>query len=285
MKLQYLFKTSIVLFISCLAFGQTEIFNDKFRQLEEWLPTPNAYRTASGAPGYKYWQQRASYSMKLTLNDETQSLTGNEIITYTNNSTDSLRYLWLQLDQNRFEKDSDGNLTSTAPNMTRGSFRSLKYQKIIDSFDPGFKIDAIKDAKGKAMKYTIVKTMMRIDLDSALAPGATMKFSVDWHFHIVDQKLLGGRGGYEYFKDDGNYLYEIAQFFPRMAAYTDVNGWQHKQFLGAGEFTVDFGNYDVEITVPADHIVASTGVLQNPKKVLTSTQRKRLKKPRLLIVL
>lgn len=249
--------------------------SDKFRQLDEILPTPNEQRTASGAPGSRYWQQRADYAIDVELDDVNQRITGSETVTYHNNSPDTLTYLWLQLDQNIWAKDSDTLKTQTAPGMERLPF-SVVENLVNRNFDGGYKITAVRDAKGAPLAYTIVKTMMRVDLKTPLAPGQLVTFGVDWNYNINDQRKIGGRTGYEYFPQDGNYLYEIAQWFPRMAAYNDVNGWQHKQFLGAGEFTLEFGDYRVRITVPEDHIVASTGVLQNPQQVLTSTQRQRL---------
>ncbi|HEY0005564.1 MAG TPA: M1 family metallopeptidase [Pyrinomonadaceae bacterium] len=249
--------------------------SDKFRQLEEILPTPNEYRTASGAPGHRYWQQRADYAIDVELDDTSQRIIGKESITYYNQSPDTLNYLWLQLDQNIFAKDSDTYKTQTAPSFERIPFQAVE-NLVKRDFDGGHKITAVRDAKGAPLPFTVVKTMMRIDLREPLAPGQQVIFSVDWNYNITDQRKLGGRSGYEYFPQDGNYLYEIAQWFPRMAAYNDVSGWQHKQFLGAGEFTLEFGNYTVRITAPDDHIVASTGVLQNPEQVLTRTQRERL---------
>ncbi len=262
---------------------QSKEFDDKFRQLDELLPTPNSYRTASGAPGHKYWQQRADYNIKVTLDDKKQRLSASEKITYYNRSPDQLTYLWLQLDQNRFKRDSDFKLTNTADVETtsskknRTTYKSFRTLVESDQFDGGYLIKRVASTSGKPLHYVINKTMMRIDLPKPLKPGAKFSFYIDWDYQIREQKVLGGRAGYEYFKKDGNYLYEIAQWFPRMAAYYDVYGWQNKQFLGRGEFTLEFGDYDVEITVPADHVVGATGVLQNPNKVLTSTQRKRLK--------
>ena len=140
-------------------------------------------------------------------------------------------------------------------------------------FDGGHKIQAVKDASGNDISYTINRTMMRVDITEPLKPGENVTFSVDWYYNINDRNLMGGRGGYEYFPGDGNYLYTITQWFPRMAVYDDHNGWQHKQFLGRGEFALTFGDYEVEITVPSDHIVASTGTLQNPGEVLTEEQQ------------
>lgn len=261
---------------------------DKFRQLEEILPTPNEYRAASGAPGHRYWQQKVDYDMKIEIDDLNQRCIGSEKITYKNNSPDTLTYLWLQLDQNIFEPGSDSQLTMTGPDMTRLSYESaLTFMR--DPFPGGYKIASVKDATGAPLPYTVVKTMMRIDLKKPLAPGESTSFSVDWSFNIVNAKKTRARSGYEYFPEDKNYIYEMAQFFPRLAAYYDVYGWQHKQFLGSGEFTLEFGDYKVAITVPDDHIVASTGVLQNPLQVLTAAQRARLaeaekaKKPVLIV--
>jgi len=263
-------------------------FDDKFRQLDELLPTPNTIRTASGAPGHAYWQQRADYTIRATLDESRRALQGAGTITYYNNSPDSLKYLWLQLDQNIYAQGSDARQTATLPSrqawagataqtgLKYDGLRSLLEQR---TFPGGFDILAVKDSGGRALPYTINKTMMRIDLPQPLKPGARVTFSVDWRYNINEQKVLGGRSGYEKF-DDKNDLFEIAQWFPRMAAYYDVYGWQHKQFLGAGEFTLEFGDYDVRITTPADHIVASTGELQNPGEVLSATQRQRLEQAR-----
>ncbi|MBC5775582.1 M1 family metallopeptidase [Pontibacter sp. KCTC 32443] len=254
--------------------AQSNTDQSKFKQLQQELPTPNTYRSASGAPGHQYWQQRADYNIKVELNDENQSITGSETITYTNNSPDVLTYLWLQLDQNIFEPNSMANSTRTGNLNEKMSLQAVEYMTR-EEFDGGFKIKAVKDRNGKALKYTVNNTMMRVDLPTDLKPKQSFTFSIDWNHNINDQKALGGRSGYEYFPADGNYLYEMAQWFPRMAVYDDVNGWQHKQFLGSGEFALPFGDYKVSITVPADHIVGSTGELQNASQVLTSTQQKR----------
>ncbi len=253
-------------------------FNDKFRQLDELLPTPNTYRTASGAPGHEYWQQKVDYKIKITLDDKTQQLTGSESIHYQNNSPDTLRYLWLQLDQNVRNKNSDTNLTRTAPNKDKITFKSFRNMIKAPVFNGGYNISKLTDNKGKALHYVINNTMMRVDLAQPLKSGDSVQLNINWHYQLHEQKVLGGRSGYEYFKKDDNYLYEIASWYPRAAAYYDVMGWQNKQFLGNGEFTLEFGDYDVSITVPADHIVAATGVLQNAKNVLTKIQRQRLKK-------
>lgn len=255
------------------------IESDRFRQLEEILPTPNEYRAASGAPGHRYWQQRADYTIRVELDDARQRITGSETITYYNNSPDTLTYLWVQLDQNIFARDSDAQLTRTAPSLERVPFSALDTLAQRD-FEGGYRITSVRDGRGQPMRHTIVRTMMRIDLPQPLAPGANTQFSIDWNYNINDARRIGGRTGYEFFPRDNNYIYEIAQWFPRMAAYNDVSGWQHKQFLGSGEFTLEFGNYRVSITAPDDHIVASTGVLQNPNDVLTAAQRERLARAR-----
>jgi hypothetical protein len=250
--------------------------DDKFRQLEEILPTPNTYRTGSGSPGHQYWQQRADYSIDVELDDQNQRIVGTETVTYRNNSPDTLTYLWLQLDQNIFEKGSDAAMSQAAPALDRVEFEQLDSMLARREFDGGMKIGSVKDARGQNLPYTVVKTMMRIDLREPLASGAATTFSVAWSYNINDARRIRARSGYEFFPKDGNYLYTIAQWFPRMAPYTDVNGWQHKQFLGSGEFALEFGDYSVRITAPSDHVVASTGVLQNPEQVLTRAQRDRL---------
>jgi len=263
------------------AHGQSKSHpSDKFRQLEEILPTPTEYRAASGAPGSRYWQQRADYQIDVELDDARQRITGREKVTYYNNSPDTLTYLWLQLDQNLFAKDSDTVKTQTAPDFSRIPYATIDNLLARTDFDGGNKIASVRDAAGAPLPFVINKTMMRVDLKAPLASGQSTVFSIDWSYNINDAKRLGGRSGYEYFPQDKNYIYEIAQWFPRMAAYTDVSGWQHKQFLGSGEFTLEFGNYNVRITAPDDHIVAATGVLQNPNQVLTSAQRQRLDQAR-----
>ncbi len=267
-----------------------EPFDDKFRQLDELLPTPTTIRTASGAPGHAYWQQRADYAIRATLDESKRAISGTETITYHNNSPDTLSYLWVQLDQNIYKRDSDARMTATVPSRdawakARGPEDGYKFDALRSvleksTFDGGFRIAAVKDGSGRPLHVVINRTMMRIDLPQPLKPGAKVAFSIDWSYNINEQKVLGGRSGYEKFDEDKNDLFEIAQWFPRMAAYYDVTGWQHKQFLGTGEFTLEFGDYDVQLTVPADHIVASTGELQNPGDVLTAAQRQRLEQAR-----
>jgi hypothetical protein len=254
----------------------------KFEQLDQQLPTPNEYRSASGAPGAKYWQQQADYIINAELNDQNQSITGSEVITYHNNSTDVLSYLWLQLDQNINAKGN--NTLKTANSSVRDSIDTKSMAATVDlyDFDGGFKIKSVKDASGKTLNYTINQTMMRIDLPKTLGAGQKMSFSVEWSFNINDRMKNmtpnDGRSGMEYFPEEDNYLYIIAQWFPRMCVYDDVVGWQNKQFLGQGEFTLAFGNYEVNLTVPADHIVGGTGMVQNLKEVLTAEQYARFEK-------
>ncbi len=249
---------------------------DYFKQLDEIWPTPNNLRRPSGTPGREYWQQQADYVIAAELDDEKQALTGKATITYHNNSPDDLTYLWMQLDQNRYESDSHDWLSQTAPDMPGLSYQGLKGVLFRDGFQGGMKITAVRGADGNPLRHTLVHTMLRLDLRKPLRPKQKFTFSIDWNYRVTDAKALRVRGGYEYFEKDKNCLYAIAQWYPRMCAYTDVHGWQNKQTLGS-EFTVEFGNFEVHLTVPDDHIVAATGELQNPAKVLTELQRKRLK--------
>jgi len=254
--------------------AQENLNESKFRQLYDLLPTPNVYRTAAGAPGHAYYQNRADYVMDITLNDETQRIDGEETITYHNNSPDILSYLWLQLDQNMRAQDSDTRKTNTGTLNETMSYEEV--QEFISVLDRGFHIESVTDENGNNLRYVINNTMMRVDPPSPIQPGGTYTFKVKWWYNINNRLKEGGRSGYEYFEEDDNYLYTIAQFFPRMCVYNEVEGWQNKQFLGRGEFTLPFGNYRVNLTVPSDHIVGATGVLQNPKSVLSSDQRKRM---------
>lgn len=253
---------------------------DKFRQLDEVLSTPTDVRTASGAPGARYWQQRADYEIDVELNDDDQSIHGSERVVYTNNSPDPLSYVWLQVDNNLLTPGSDAHLSATAPELDRAEVQMMRSILEAQSFDGGAKIHEVADERGAPLPFSVVKTMMRIDLPEPLAPGGRFSFRVRWSCAINDAKVLRARTGYEHFPEDGNYIYEIAHWFPRLAAYTDVNGWQHKQFLGQGEFTLEFGDYLVRITVPDDHIVGATGVLQNPEEALSPEQMERLSQAR-----
>ena len=266
-----------VAFFNAFAQPQVNPWNDKFRQMgPDEMATPNTYRTASGAPGTDYWQQQVDYKMKIRLDDDIQKIHGEETITYHNNSPDVLYYLWIQLDQNIYAKD---NNTAKIEQMKISD--QMQTNDLIDLypwFDGGFKLDKVADAAGKDLPYIVNQTMMRIDLPKPIQPGQSYSFQINWNYNINDRMRLGGRSGYEYFDTDKNYLYTIAQYYPRLVAYMDYSGWQHKQFLGSGEFTLDFGNYEVALTVPSDHIVAASGVLQNPKDVLTADQLSRYNK-------
>ena len=246
----------------------------RFEQLERMLRDPSVYRTASGAPGPQYWQQRADYKIEAELDDENQRLTGAETITYYNNSPDPLDYLWLQLDENVRHPDNDSYKFNPSSINQRMSYRQIDGLDGHDN-DWGFHIMEVKDARGADMAYTINQTMMRIDLKSTLKPGDKISFSVKWWYNTTPRSQSGARGGHEYFPGDDNYIYTITGWYPRMAVYSDFQGWNNKQFTGRGEFALTFGNYDVKMTVPADHVVGSTGVLSNAKSVLTSEQLKR----------
>lgn len=273
--------SSLILILGSVVrlFGQYETPDrNKFGQLEQMLPTPNTYRAASGAPGAAYWQQQADYNIQVRLDDTKQALYGEETVTYHNNSPDELAYLWLQLDQNIWDKDSDTYKVNSNGISDKMSASDLQAMISGRTFDGGYKLDFVQDLNGKTLPYTVNKTMMRIDLPKPLKKGEVFSFRVKWRFNINDRLKIGGRSGYEYFKEDDNYLYTIAQFFPRMCDYNDVYGWQNKQFLGAGEFTLPFGNYEVSINVPADHLVAATGMISNVKEVMSAEQQNRFEK-------
>ncbi|WP_299569091.1 M1 family metallopeptidase [uncultured Shewanella sp.] len=270
-------------------------FEDKFRQLEESHPTPNDYRNAAGEPGKDYWQQQVDYKIDVALDETKRRIAGSETITYHNNSPYTLKYLWLQLEQNRFSPDSIAERSSTFSGLGNNASASakaqdkapakinlstLRRQQFMQDVELGYQLSNITDAKGKALKYVINGAQMRIDLPQPLKPNQTTKVNIDFAFNILEEDAVGARSGYEHFPDDkrkgGNDIFLLAQWFPRVSSYSDYEAWHNKEFLGRGEFTLEFGNYDVKMTVPTDHIVAATGVLQNPKKVLSKTQRKRL---------
>ena len=269
-------------------------FEDRFRQLDEVLPTANSYRTAGGEPGHAYWQQKVSYEIDARLIENSRRIEASARITYTNNSPDTMRFLWLQLDQNRFRTDSMAELTQVfADSSRRGpkledrkedkppqiSLDELRRQQFLADNETGYQIIDVRSG-GSEMAHTIVGTLMRVDLSRPLGPGQAVEFTIEFAFNIVEEDAVSARSGYEHFPEDeregGNDIFLLAQWFPRLHAYTDYEGWTNKEFLGRGEFTLEFGDYSVDITVPADHIVSSTGVLQNPADVLTRTQIKRL---------
>jgi hypothetical protein len=246
----------------------------KFQQLYQELPTPNTYRNAAGAPGHEYWQQKADYDMKIEIDDEKQRILGEETITYSNNSPDALTYLWVQLDQNVRALDSDSRKVRADNIKKEMGYNTIKSSWHND-FDGGFKIESVTNKKGDKMNFTINKTMMRIDLKEALKTKGKISFNIKWWYNVNDGATYGGRSGYEHFPEEDNYMYHIAQFYPRMCAYNETDGWQNKQFLGRGEFTLSFGDFTVAITAPADHTIGATGELQNTKDVLNKEQMDR----------
>jgi hypothetical protein len=271
-------------------------FEDKFRQLEEVLPTANIYRNAGGEPGHAYWQQKVSYDINARLLEKARRIEASERISYTNNSPDSLRFLWLQLDQNRFRGDSTAELTQTFADPGRRqakqkdseenktpqiSLDELRRRQFMADHKLGYEILAVRGNSGP-LSHTINGTLMRVDLQRVLEPGQSVEFMVEFAFNILEEDAVSARAGYEHFAEDsregGNDIFLLGQWFPRLHAYTDYEGWTNKEFLGRGEFTLEFGDYSVAITVPADHLVSSTGVLKNPDEVLTATQIKRLEK-------
>ena len=252
---------------------------NKFEQLGTILPTPNEYRTASGAPGPKYWQQRCDYDIKCELDEANLKLTGSEVVTYYNNSPNVLTYLWLQLDENQHSSVKNANYqtgSSMPQQLNAATVEAQEEFKTDNGY--GFNIAKITDIAGAALKYTVNKTMMRVELPVALKPGQKFTFNINWNYKIADRFKYGGRGGYEYFAEDGNYLFTIAQWYPRLCVYSDFQGWQNHQFTGRGEFALTFGNFKVQMTVPADHMVGSTGECQNYAQVLSPTQMARYTK-------
>ena len=299
----------IIVLTPTFLFAQNKNLNyNKFKQLKEEVAPPSVFRTASGAPGHEYYQNEADYEMSITLNDQEQKITGTETIKYHNNSPDKLEYLWVQLDQNKRALNSDSYKIETSsfnPIDKKSVNKVLNYFELQDlgseliyqedtiwnlnertiknmnpEFKGGFNIMKVINKDGKPLSFTIHQTMMRINLEKPLKSKDSFEFSIDWWYNINNRMEIGGRSGYEYFEKDGNYLYTIAQFFPRMCVYNDTEGWQNKQFLGSGEFTLPFGDYDVKITVPSDHVVAATGELVNADEILTPLQLERLEKAR-----
>ena len=279
-------KITLLLFLPALLFAQekpTKVApkqqgkydTNKFSQMYDLLATPNMFRNAAGAPGPAYYQQQADYKIDIELDDKNSKLTGAETITYHNNSPDSLEYLWIQLDQNQAAKDSETPLAESDRMTQTFPAAGFADKFLKKDLERGFNIEAVKDAKGNAMSYTINHTMMRIDLATPLKPGTSISFSIKWFYNINNYQKEGGRSGYELFEKDGNKIYVIAQFYPRMAVYNDVEGWQNMQFWGSGEFALPFGNFDVNITVPADHVMEATGDLMNRSEVFTPAQVKR----------
>lgn len=260
-------------------------FRDAFRQLEgeEW-PTPTDYRAASGAPGHRYWQQKVDYRITARLDEAAKTVTARATITYRNNSPDRLPYLWLLLDQNVFKRDSIAERTRTLTSAEEEvGITALRRIQRYKDWDGGFRLGAVRDASGRDAPHTVVDSLMRLDLPGGLAPGATTSFSIEWSYPIIENRVVGGRDGYECFTEpgeDGDCIFLGAQWFPRLARYTDYEGWHNKAFLGSGEFTLEFGDYDVSLTVPSDHVVSATGEIANAAAVLSAAQRQRLAQAR-----
>jgi hypothetical protein len=285
MKIVFAVVCNVLLFFSALQAQDIQNnpksnHGNKFEQLGTILPTPNEYRSASGAPGPKYWQQRADYKITATLDEANLKLTGKETVTYFNNSPDVLTYIWLQLDENEHDPTVGSvvfNQSGMRSNMNEAALMQIDRRKQLEGH--GTKIEYVTEGVSKKpIPYTINQTMMRIDLPAPLKPGQTFVFNIGWNYKIPDRMGIGGRGGYEFFPEDGNHLFTMTQWFPRLCVYSDFQGWQHKQFTGRGEFALTFGNYDVEVTVPADHLVAATGECQNYTQVLSPAQLQRWQK-------
>ena len=274
-----------IIFSVCLPLGvfaqniqnnPTSNHGNKFEALGTILPTPNIYRSASGAPGQGYWQNRADYDITAYLDEDKRNLKGSETVTYYNNSPDDLDYLWLQLDENQQSSVKNAGYESESTLPKQSNSDRLRISEIPRKDNGyGVNLEKVTDVSGNPLKFTVNKTMMRIDLPKVLKKGEKFVFKIDWNYNIPNRMTMGGRGGYENFPEDGNDLYTMTQWFPRMCVYSDFKGWQHNQFTGRGEFALPFGNYKVSMNVPADHIVAATGTGKNFKDVLTSAQYER----------
>ncbi|MEZ4778421.1 MAG: M1 family metallopeptidase [Flavobacteriaceae bacterium] len=248
--------------------------NNRFKQLYEEFSTPNMYRSPNGAPGPNYYQQQADYVMNIELDDKNSKIYGEETITYTNNSPDALEYLWVQLDQNVRARDSKTPLIEPSGAFPAETTADFVGKYMGEGFDGGFKIDWVKDVNGKPLPHTVNRTMMRVEMPKHLKTGEKFSFSIKWWYNIPDHTIDRARSGYEVF-EDGNKGYVIAQFYPRMCVYSDVEGWQNSQFWGRDEFALPFGNFDVSITVPSDHTLDGTGVLLNRKEVFSKDMMER----------
>ena len=254
-------------------------FEDKFRQLDEVFPSPNLSRPATGEPGPMYWQQRADYKIQIKLNEDTRSVKGSETITYTNNSPLTLKYIWLQLDQNIFAKESINNLTRPwGGGDSSVDFSTLRRQNFMDKFEGGFQELSIK-INNKSPDTNLVGTHIRINLEQPLKPGESTSLDIEWAYALVEENAVRARNGYETF-EDGNDIFLMAQWYPRVTVFSDYEGWHNKEFIGNGEFTLEFGDFEVDISVPSDHVVSATGVLLNESDVLSPIQKKRMKQAR-----
>lgn len=273
----------LLMMISIAAFSQSQFYNNpqsnhgnRFEELGFLLPTPNEYRTASGAPGSKYWQQKANYDIDVNLDEPKNYIYGKETVTYFNQSPDALNYLWLQLDENIHNAQSDNNNDNSSKltdHLTNTQLMNFEPGRKLDGY--GVNLTKVNDATGKNLNYTVVKTMMRIDLSAPLLPGEKFVFKINWNYKLNNKTEISGRGGYEFFPEDSNNLYSISQWYPRMAVYSDFKGWQQQQFTGGAEFALMFGDFKVKITSPADHVVAATGECTNLKQMITPAQYNR----------
>lgn len=285
-----------IIFSVCLPLGvfaqniqnnPTSNHGNKFEALGTILPTPNVYRTASGAPGQGYWQNRADYDITAYLDEDKRNLKGSETVTYYNNSPDDLDYLWLQLDENQQSSVKNAGYESESTLPKQSNSDRLRISEIPRKDNGyGVNLEKVTDVSGNPLKFTVNKTMMRIDLPKVLKKGEKFVFKIDWNYNIPNRMTMGGRGGYENFPEDGNDLYTMTQWFPRMCVYSDFKGWQHNQFTGRGEFALPFGNYKVSMNVPADHIVAATGTEKTLKTFLllhNTKDGKKLKTPMILL--
>ena len=271
--------SSVTLFAQNIKNNPGSNHGNGFEQLGTIMPTPNEYRTASGAPGPKYWQQRCDYDIKCKLDEKALLLTGSETVTYYNNSPNTLTYLWLQMDENQHSSQNNANYQNSNPMSAQVSTTQIdRIDETKGDNGYGFNVLKLTDAAGKPLKYTVNKTMMRVELPKDLKAGEKFVFKLDWNYKISDRMGRGGRGGYEYFPEEGNYLFTMAQWYPRLCVYSDFQGWQNHQFTGRGEFALTFGNFNVQMTVPADHVVGSTGECLNYTANLTPTQLSRWKK-------
>jgi hypothetical protein len=269
----------LIVLIFCVGtlFAQLHTNQNLFRQMIEELPTPNSFRLASGHPGPNYFQQQVDYNMDIVLDENSKSVSGQATITYHNNSPESLNYLWFQLDQNIRERDSFGSKIETGKMSETMKMSTLK--RMNNDFDGGFKIEWMKDANGNDLQTIKNHTIMKVILPEALKSGETTTMTIKWHYNLNNIAELWGRSGYNQAENGSGEVFAIAQFYPRLCVFNDL-GWQTKQFIGA-EFALEFGNFDVKITVPADHIVAATGELKNENEVLTTSRQKRLEQARI----
>jgi len=231
------------------------------------LPAPNQVRTGSGRPGRGYWQQRVDYRIRATLNPARHELVGRETIHYVNRSPDPLPYLWVFLEQNICEPGSVTNKLNQPPLV----FLGATFDFSCKGFAGGLTLDHVRIGT-RHVGRTVYGTTMRVDLPRPLAPGEFLDLDIGWRFTVPDYGA--GRMG-----RDGT-LYQLGQWYPRVAVYDDVRGWNHEPYLGGGEFYLEYGRFDVALTVPADYIVGATGTLLNPTEVLTATERTRLARAR-----